>query len=809
MILIGCAGARAAVACSSIRNATESSELQAAKPARSGSGLSLGRRWIAMPVRILLLALVTFGAVPAIAQQLAVDEIVVEGNQRLDADTVRSHMTIEAGTEVSPLEVNASLQALFATGLFEDVSIEPQGRTLVVRVVERPFVSVVSFEGNAATATELLEPIIRTKPRTVFSPAVVEEDARRIVEAYGRSGRLSATVVPQVIEREGNRVDIVFEIDEGLISRIRKVAFLGNRVFPDSTLRDVIESRESAWYRLLTGTDNFDPGRLEIDKQALERYYTGRGYADFKVDSTVASLNESGSGFVLTFTLTEGPRYRIGDVSVASRTPGLSAEALRELVLVNPGEWYDSLLVDNSAEDMLDSIEEQGAFFLDVEPEITRRDDERIVDIVFRVVDTEGVYVERIEIIGNVRTHDSVIRREFSFVEGDALNRTRLAETRRNIRALGFFSQVDVRVEPGSRSDRVMIVVEVEERSTGSLSLGAGYSSTSALVFNISLSENNLLGRGQRLRFDFSDSQSGTTYDIAFVEPYFLERNLEAGFNLYRDTASSGTSALYELSRTGFVPHAEFPLAADTRLRVNYTYEAREREGDITQFSPLLPSQDGLGVRSSLGYRLLWDRRDDAIQPRSGWVISLEQDLAGIGGDTKYLSAESTGRLFVPLDREETITGILTGRLGAIRSFDDYDLDAVDRFYLGGGRLRGFSFRGVGPRDPETDESLGGTLYAAASAELISSFLFPEELGLQVGFFVDAGTVFDLERTSYTLATGEPVVVDDDAKLRAGTGGALYWFSPIGPIQFVFARAIKKEPEDVTESFRFTIGTPF
>ena len=787
----------------------------------------------------------------AAAQQVVIADILVEGNQRIEANTVRFYLDLEPGDEVTPGEINAALRALQESGLFRDVAIEMQGSSLVVRVTERPFVNSVVFEGNDIIDGESLAAGIRTRARTVYSAATVEADASRIVEFYARSGRLNATVVPKYIERENNRVDVVFEIDEGPTSRVRRIAFVGNRVFSDWTLRRVIASREAAWYRIFVATDLFDAGRLEADKAALGRYYAARGYADFEVLSAVASLTGSGSGFVITFTISEGERYDFGEVSLVSQVPGVEPDSLLDLIDMEPGDVYDASLVVQTAEAMQGQIERSGLPFVEVEVDTEANAEELLVDVGYRILPGQRVYVERIQIDGNVRTLDRVLRREFTFAEGDPFNRTKLASTRRNLRALGFFSTVDLRVVEGSRPDRVVVEVEVEEQSTGSLSFGVGYSSVDKVVGSITLTERNLLGRGQEVVFNYETSDGGDLYRFAFTEPRFLERDLAAGIDVYRIVDKVNSYQRYRLTRTGVSPTVEFPISEETRVGLNYQLESNETTLG-TGRSPLIRAMAGKTLSSSAGYRVEWDRRDDPLQPSTGALVTFSQQLAGLGGDTKTLASEVSGTYFRPFDRDATLIGSLNFWGGAISKYGGYELEGADRFLIGGSRLRGFAYGGVGPRDPRTRESLGSKFYTVGSAELLSDVFLPEELGIRAGVFLDVGTAWSLDRTRYDVSmkgtakaldaavAGAPrrggritcaagvaeeveegeedtgvesracqVSVDDKARLRSSTGLQFRWASPVGPMQFVFAREIESEPYDVDESFRFIIGSTF
>ncbi len=773
----------------------------------------------------------------ALAQGVTLEDVVVEGNQRIEADTVRYYLALVPGTEVTPGEINAALRNLQETGLFEDVALELQEATLVVRVRERPFVNNVHFEGNEIIDDEALASGIRTRSRTVYSVTTVEADASRIVDTYARSGRLAAQVAAKYVELEDNRVDIVFEIDEGPVSRVRKVAFVGNRMFSDFTLRRVINSREAAWYRIFASTDLFDAGRLETDKALLSRYYAGRGYADFEVLSAVASLTESGTGFVLTFTVSEGPRYDFGETTLVSELPEVDSESLQDLIEFDPGDVFDAQELALTGEAMQATLERAGHPFVDVDVATDKNPEALTVDTTFRIVPAEQVYVERIMIDGNVRTLDSVIRREFTFAEGDAFNRSKLAATRRNLRALGFFRSVDLRVEDGSSPDRVVVQVEVEEQSTGSLSFGIGYSSVDKVVGSLTLTERNLLGRGQEIALSYETSDGGDLYRFAFTEPRYQGRDLAVGVDVYRREEDGGSLQTYDLTRTGVSPTVEFPLSDETRMQVNYLLESQFTDR-VVGTSDLIRSKRGKTLKSSAGYRLVWDRRDDPLQPRSGTVLTLRQQLAGLGGDTRTISSEATGNYFTPLDRDATLIGSLKFWGGAVTKMGGYDLEAADRFNVGGSILRGFAYGGVGPRDPLTREAIGGKFYAIGSAELLSDVFLPEELGIRAGLFADVGTLWSLDRTSYTRASltksaydlvgtrggkvsceTEPtdsadgtdctVTVDDGAEIRASGGAQLLWSSPVGPMRFIFASDIQSENHDVTESFRFIIGAPF
>ena len=746
-----------------------------------------------------------------LAQEFRIGSITVEGTQRIERATVLSYMTVSENSTASAAEINASLRALNETGLFEDVTIEPVGGNLIVRVVERPFVNVVAFEGNSIVADEILASAIRTRSRTVFSVAVVEADAQRMVDVYGRSGRLNAKVIPQIVKREGNRIDVVFEIDEGPITRVRKIVFLRNDAFSDSTLLDVIETREAAWFRLFVTTDRYDAGRVEADREALIRYYRGNGYADFEIVSLVSSLTEDGSGFVLTFTLDEGVRYTVSSISAVSSVSEVDAAEFEGFLdSVQPGDVYDGIQVERITEAILSEIELAGINFMKVVPEVTLNKEEATVEIVFNIDPAEQRYVERIDIEGNVRTLDSVIRREFTFVEGDALNRARIAETRRNLRGLGYFSSVEIEILSGSSPDRAVVLTRVTEQSTGSLSFGIGYSSSTKLGGSITLVERNLLGRGQSVRLQYTTDDDGDTYRFGLTEPYWENRKLGVSFDVYRSEQDDDDDE-FKLLRQGFKPSVKFALSPETDMTIEYTIESK-RTTTTTAASGLITSQrdvEEATLLSSLGYSFVWDQRNDPLEPRSGTLFNIRQEFAGLGGDVRYVSAETSARYFHPLDRDEKIIGTIALRAGAVESFGDYRLEYADRYKTGGTQFRGFEYRGLGPRDTRTDEALGGKFYSVLSMDVLSYSLLPEELRMTVGAFADIGTLFDLDETSYELANGDIFTVEDSVSFRSSVGLELQWNSPIGPMRFIFSRALRSETYDKPENFRFTVGNAF
>ena len=414
-----------------------------------------------------LFATILLGVAPTFAQQAdgpAVQRINVEGNQRIEESTVLSYMVLKEGQVYSQAQVDQSLKTLFATGLFADVQIQQSSGVVTVKVVENPIINRIAFDGNSKVSQKTLDEEVQLKPRMVFSRAKVQADVQRIMEIYRRSGRFAAQVEPKTVQLGQNRVDLVFEINEGPTTGVSRIIFIGNKAFSDGTLRDKIATGESIWWNFLQSNDNYDPDRLTFDREQIRRYYLSEGYADFRVISAVAELAPDRSGFYITFTIEEGEKYNFGKVEIDTKLKEIPVADLQELIRFEGGEQYNAELIDKSVDALTLAAGTKGYAFVDIRPRVRRNKEDRTVDVVFKMEEGPRVYIERINIVGNTRTLDKVIRREIRLVEGDAFNRVLINRSRSRIRGLGFFKKVEVNEEPGSAPDRTVLNVEVEEQ---------------------------------------------------------------------------------------------------------------------------------------------------------------------------------------------------------------------------------------------------------------------------------------------------------------------------------------------------------
>lgn len=736
---------------------------------------------------------------PSLTQpgQPVISEIIIQGTQRIEPETVRSYMLVKEGDSFDPTGINDTLKGLFATGLFADVIMTREGDTLVVRVTENPIINRIAFEGNSRIEQATLRSEVQLRPRIVYTRTRVQNDVKRLLDLYRRSGRFAATVEPKVIQLPQNRVDLVFEIDEGPVTGIRRISFIGNREFSDRALRDVVQTTESRWYKFLSTDDTYDPDRLTFDRELLRRHYLKNGYADFRVVSAVAELTADGKDFFITFTIEEGKRYKYEKVNVTSKITEVDVNQLKEDVDFEPGDWYNSEDVDKTVAGISNKVGDLGFAFVEVRPQVKRDRKKSTIDITFEVLEGARVYIERIDVVGNVRTLDKVIRREFNLVEGDAFSSSKLRSSRTRIQNLGYFSRVDIVNTPGSTPDKTVIKAEVAEKSTGELSLGAGFSSSSGALFDIKLRERNLLGRGQDLRASLVLAAKSQDIDFSFTEPYFLDKELSAGIDLFR--TRSQTISEFDRTSTGGGFRLGYRLTENLSHRVRYTLRQDEISDIDSGASQFIRREEGEKLVSLIGQDLTYDTRNSRIDPTGGYVLRLSNDIAGLGGDLGYLKTTLTGAIYHQFF--EGWVGSVRGQIGNVFGFGDDDVRISDRFFLGGDRLRGFQNSGVGPRDLSTDDALGGKQSYSATAELQFPLGLPKHLGVSGALFSDVGTLTELDFDSPLIA--------DTGSIRFGVGFGVAWQSPFGPIRVDFALPVVKEDFDQTENVRFNFGTRF
>jgi outer membrane protein insertion porin family len=745
---------------------------------------------------------------PATPDVRIIRRIQVLGTQRVEPSTVLTYINMREGDAYEPGEVDVALKALYATGLFTSASridFDPATGTLTVRVSENPLVNQVVFEGNSKISAKDLTKEIQIKPRSVFTRAKVQSDVQRLMQVYRMHGRFAARIDPQIISRPQNRVDLIFAIDEGNATGVSRINFSGNKVFGESTLRGQIATEESAWWKLLSSNDNYDPDRLLYDKELLQRYYDSHGYADFKVTSAVAQLAPDRRSFYINFTVDEGVRYRFGKITIASKIPELTEAQLRPLIRARTGDISSREVIQKGLDELINAAGIKGYAFAQVTPRITPNRDKRTLDVTFNIEQGPRVYIEKIDITGNTRTLDKVIRREFRLVEGDAFNRAMIDRSKTRIRSLGFFKDVTITPSPGSQPDRTNVTVNVTEQSTGSISVGIGYSSYSSLIGDISYTEINLFGRGQQLSAVARMSQIQRQFQLSFSEPWFLDRPLRAGIDLM-NVRNDYQEAAFQSDVSAASLQLGFPVTEYSSIGLSYTYKIQKV--DVFGAAPIEILLDtGRQNGSIIGYNYIFSSLDDARKPTNGFSMTFAQNFAGFGGSLRYVETLATVGGFHGILNNSVVASI-SGKVKYITSYDGTPVPVNSRYFEGGDTFRGFSIAGVGPRDLALGRlgAVGGNLSAIGTISARMPSLFPESFGLNMSLFSDFGTIGHVDSV-FSRACTATSCLRDNLAFRASAGVSVQWKSPFGPLNIDLGIPIVKAPYDREQIIHFSTGT--
>ena len=731
--------------------------------------------------------------------------VLIEGTHRFEPASIMQNLNISKGQNLTPYELDNITKTLFETKLFSDVDVRMNNGTLTIKVQENPIVREVYFEGNEKMDDDVLKTEIDLKPRTVYTASTAQSDADRLLTLYKRSGRFGATVTPKIIKKDQNRVDVIFEIEEGAKTTIEKISFTGNTRFDDGTLKDVLITKENAWYRFFASTDTYDPDRLNYDKEMLRRFYLKHGYVDFKVVNAAAELLPDKTGFTLTIDVSEGQRYRFSQPQIKVSLPAYAKkgnkEELIKLLDFEKGDWFNAEKIDSTVEQLTDKFANEGYAFVEVTPEFLRNEKDRTVQVVFTVQEGEKVFVNKINIHGNSRTQDKVIRREFKIKEGDAFNASKLRRSQQKVEDLDYFEKVDFKTSPlYSDASKTDVDVTVREKSTGSFNVGVGWSSYDGMLFETGIVERNILGTGNIVNLNAMLSQKETQYVAGLTNPYFLDLPLLAGLEIFRTTRDNSDSSSYSYTSYGATTRFGWNYTDALRQTVRYTLR-RDDVNDIdSDASIYIKEQEGQTTVSLIGQDISYDKRDSKINPTQGYYLNLGTDYAGIGGDTKFFRVTATAIQYFSLADDVVLS--LRGDGGHIWGTGGEDVRINNRFFLGDYSLRGFEYGGVGARDRATDDALGGNWYVTASTELVFPLGLPREIGIKGKTFVDAGLI------------GKPdgydaKYMDYSSGVRVAAGVGILWQSPMGMINLDFALPVVKESYDKTQIFRLNFGKGF
>jgi outer membrane protein insertion porin family len=755
---------------------------------------------------------------PASSQTGAsIQAITVDGNQRIEAGTIRSYMLVQAGDPFDPDRLDRSLKTLYATGLFQDVRLDRQGNTLVVHVVENPLVNQVAFEGNHKLTDEQLRPDVQLKPRAVYTPALAETDRRKILDLYAQKGYYDSSVVPQIIRLPQNRVNVVYQINDGPSTLISKISFVGNHAFSEDRLSDVINSREERWWRFLSNSDQYNAERLAYDKELLRRFYLKSGYTDIDVVNASAELSPDRKSFFITFTVHEGERYRVAKILINSQLRNVSGDSLRRDLKLQEGDWYDGDAINRSGDAIEDDIRSHGFAFVNVNPRVTPDRAAHTVTLTFDVGEGPRVYIERIDIVGNSRTKDKVIRRQFTLAEGDPFSSEAIRRTRTRLNDLGYFGTVDITPSPGSAADKAILTTKVTEKATGELTLGGGYSTDVGPLLDVGLGERNLVGSGISANINGILAVKRTSISASVTDPYFLDRNLVAGADVFLiQTDYLGTEP-YDERRDGFALRLGYDFNDHLSQVWSYSLVQRTVFNIATTASVFISLQSGTTLLSQVGQVLTLDYRDSRVDPHSGSLTSLGTDFAGLGGNVDYIRSSMNEAYYIPLDRltGNSDWGIkLAAGAGYLFNLNRQE-QIIDRFFLGGDNLRGFEIGGAGPHDALSGDPLGGRFIWTGTFELKYPLPVSPDLGLSGRAFVDVGALTDASfirpciEPSGSAEAGAPCRINASATPRLGAGVGISWRSSFGLINIDLTPFVIKQPGDQTQIFRFGFRTKF
>lgn len=817
------------------------------------SGFSVGSSMNAVFRR----ALVAFAAlfmVLSVALPAAAQSVSVKGNKRVETETIRSFVMLAPGESYTPARIDQAIKDLFATGLFSDVRVSRAGSGIVVSVVENSLINRVTFIGNSKIKTEVLIGEVQSRSRGPFSRTLIDQDVARIRELYTRSGRAGVKIDAQIANQPDGRVDVTFSINEGDKTGVAAIVFQGNNVFSNWKLKSLMSTTESNFLSFLKSSDIYDPDRISADLELIRRFYLKNGYADFRVVSSSADLDPAKGGYMINIVLDEGEKYTVAGADVESRIADVDVERLKGAVRTRAGNTYSAEDVEKSVDGISREVAQRGYAFAQVRPRGDRDAASRTVRIVYSVEEGPRVYVERIVVRGNTRTRDYVVRREFDLGEGDAYNKAAIDRAERRLRNLGFFKTVKITNEPGSAPDRVVVNVDVEDQPTGSFSIAGGYSTSEGFLAEVSLQETNFQGRGQFARIAVNNGQKSRGGELSFTEPFFMGRRIAAGFDIFTKFTDTASYSRYQSRMTGFTLRTGVPITEEFSVGTRYTlYQQKIRipnsgshpywdcDGTIVapgtnpcisngEASVAIKEAQGKTITSLAGLTFAYNTLDKNSDPTSGIFADLKPEVAGLGGDSRFVRAVGTFRYYYPIT--DDFNGMLKLQGGHMFGFGSDKLRVLDHFYMGPDLVRGFATAGIGPRDRGGDSSanaVGGTTYFGATAEVTFPFFgVPRELGLRGAVFADAGTLFGYRGKKTFELNGVPgsqctdpgntkfqsecLSVRDESAIRSSIGAGVLWASPLGPIRFDYAYALTRvrgSGGDKLQAFRFSGGARF
>ena len=745
--------------------------------------------------KFLIIILFLFTITISFAEENLIKKIDINGNQRIDEETIISYSNIKLDDIYSEEKGNEILKSLFNTELFSNIEIKYNDNQLSISVVENPTINLIKFKGNSKVKDEDLLLEIQLKERSVYSRSKVKNDIERILTLYQRNGRLSTEVIPKIEPLDTNRINLSYEILESEISKVSKIVFIGNNSFSTSKLKSIMKTKEKRLLRFLSSSDRYDPDKIEYDKQLITEFYNNNGFPNFTFTSSIAQLSQNTNSFEVIMYVDEGEKYNFGEINVKTKLEKINSDAVLPLISANAGDVFNRSKISESIEIIKELAEGDGYSFIEINPKFSDNSVTKTIDIEIDINEGPRVYVNSINIMGNRRTLDRVIRREMQISEGDAFNKYIMNYSKDSIRALNYFSSVEITDERSNFPDKIDLLIDVEEKNTGEASIGAGYSSSTSGSITLGLRENNFLGKGQNVNFSASFANTRNTYDISFTEPYFNNKNLSLSFDIYSNFEDRA-GVNYETEDIGFGFGLGFPLASDKNIQTKYTlYTSKVKpDSNATAYERLLGGTDTV---SQIGYVFNFDRRNSRYKPSSGFNLSISQDLAGLGGTSYYY--RNTGEYNIYKKISNNLIGAFKLKAGSVNGYNGKYQPLSSNFRLGGKKLRGFKAGKVGPRTGSS--YTGGQYFYLTSFETNIDLNF-DAYDITSTLFVDLGSVWGLENPAYSE-------INDDHNLRSSFGVNFNWDSAVGPINIIYARILESELTDTTDNLSFDIGYNF
>ena len=735
-------------------------------------------------------------------------QIEISGNQRLGEDIIKSYLNINKLKNGDLNIINQSLKILYETDLFNKVNIEKEDNKIIIKVTENPIIKDIIFSGNKKIDDDILLDEINLKKRSNFTKSKIESDIKRINNIYIKSGRFLTKIDPQIKQEEQNRITLIFKISENKKAKIKDIQFTGNNNFSNQDLLDEITTKKSKWYKFFSSSDSYDSDRVEFDKEKLRIFYNSKGYADFHVILANAQINKTKDGFFLNFLIEEGIKYNFGKISITNNIKKFDKDLLRKHILTKEGKIYNANLIDNTIDKFTDILSENSYAFTKINPVITRNKQNKTIDLEYVLQETPRIYINEINISGNNRTLEEVIRRELRVREGDPYNISKINRSKQRINNLGFFERVNFKTNRIGNSNKINIEIEVKEKKTGELNFGIGYSSVDRATGNIGIKERNLFGTGQELSINTQKSYSRFNNQLNYTKPWFMGREISVGVDLFNSQLGKLDTLVYDQNSEGISFRAGYAVLEHVNHFIKYSYKDENISNVADSASQTIRNLEGQFVNSSISHSINLDKRDNRFEPSEGYFMRLSQTYAGVGGDIKYFKQEGNANYYIPFIDKKFILKF-SGRFGHIDGIGQ-DVKSNDNFILGGNSFRGFEYAGLGPRAINSNgsaingDAIGGKTYYVSTTELKFPLGLPKEVGINASLFHEIGTLKSVDNINK-----ENTEIADSGSLRSSYGLSIIWSSPMGPIRLDFSKIAKAEKYDRTENFRFSFGSSF